>query len=184
VYRELEHNPRHRLPAACDLDPRAVSLGSISKSYGLSGLRIGWLVTRDADLREAVLRLKDYTTICSSAPSELLTAVALRHRQVLLDRNLTIVEGNLALLDDFFARHSETFAWTRPTAGPIGFPRLTGVSDVDGFCERLAQTGVLLLPGSVYDQPAHVRIGFGRANMPEALELLEQNLAVASMPTV
>jgi aspartate/methionine/tyrosine aminotransferase len=183
VYRELEHDPRDRLPAACDLDPGAVSLGSISKSYGLPGLRIGWLVTRDADLRAAVLRLKDYTTICSSAPSELLTAVALRHRHVLLERNLAIVVRNLAMLDDFFARHSETFAWTRPTASPIGFPRLSGVRDVDGFCERLAQTGVLLLPGSVYDQPAHVRIGFGRANMPEALELLEQNLAVASTAT-
>jgi aspartate/methionine/tyrosine aminotransferase len=183
VYRELEHDPRDRLPAACDHDPRAVSLGSISKSYGLPGLRIGWLVTRDADLREAVLRLKDYTTICSSAPSELLTAVALRHRHVLLQRNLAIVIRNLALLDDFFARHSETFTWTLPTASPIGFPRISGVPDVDGFCERLARTGVLLLPGSVYDQPAHVRIGFGRANMPEALELLEQNLAVASTPT-
>jgi aspartate/methionine/tyrosine aminotransferase len=81
------------------------------------------------------------------------------------------------------ARHSETFTWSRPTASPIGFPRISGVRDVDALCERLARTGVLLLPGSVYDQPAHVRIGFGRANMPEALELLEQNLAIASTAT-
>jgi hypothetical protein len=81
VYRELEHDPGSRLPAACDLDERAVSLGSISKSYGLPGLRLGWLVTRDADLRETIMRLKDYTTICSSAPSEVLTAVALRQPQ-------------------------------------------------------------------------------------------------------
>ncbi len=148
-----------------------------------TSIRIGWLVTRDAELREALLRLKDYTTICSSAPSELLTAVALRHRHVLLQRNLAIVVRNLALLDDFFARHSQTFAWTRPTASPIGFPRLSGVPDVDRFCPRLAQAGVLLLPGSVYDQPVHIRIGFGRANLPEALGRLEQNLAVASTAT-
>jgi aspartate/methionine/tyrosine aminotransferase len=177
VYRELEHDPADRLPAVCDLDERAVSLGSISKSYGLPGLRIGWLVTRDAALREAIMRLKDYTTICSSAPSEALTALALRNRHVLTERNHAIVQRNLPLLDAFFARHADTFEWVRPTAGPIGFPRLHGMGDVDRFCERLAVLGVLLLPGSVYDEPAHVRVGFGRANLPEALGVLEESLA-------
>ena len=114
-----------------------------------------------------VLTLKDYTTICASAPSEFLTALALRHRQVLLDRNLAIVRRNLPLLDGFFERHAGTFAWIRPTASPIGFPRVTGLGDLTRFCEQLAEAGVLLLPGSVYDQPDHVRIGFGRADMPE-----------------
>jgi aspartate/methionine/tyrosine aminotransferase len=176
VYRELEHNPADRLPAACDLYDRAVSLGSISKSYGLPGLRIGWVATRDASIREAVSTLKDYTTICASAPSEFLTALALRNRQVLLDRNLAIVRDNLPLLDAFFERHAGTFKWTRPTASPIGFPRVTGIDNLARYCAQLAEIGVLLLPGSVYDQPAHVRIGFGRANMPEALELLEADL--------
>ena len=176
VYRELEHDPAGRLPAACDEYERAVSLGSISKSYGLPGLRTGWIATRDAGLREAVLTLKDYTTICASAPSEFLTALALRHRQVLLDRNLAIVRRNLPLLDGFFERHAGTFAWIRPTASPIGFPRVTGFGDLTRFCEQLAEAGVLLLPGAVYDQPDHVRIGFGRANMPDALNLLEASL--------
>lgn len=176
VYRELEHDPADRLPAACDLDDRAVSLGSISKSYGLPGLRLGWLVTRDAAQREAIMRLKDYTTICASAPSEVLTALALRNRHVLLERNRAIVQRNLPLLDEFFERHAETFEWIRPVASPIGFPRVEGVGDVDRFCERLAGGGVLLLPGSMYDEPAHVRVGFGRANLPEALAALESAL--------
>jgi aspartate/methionine/tyrosine aminotransferase len=177
VYRELEHDPADRLPAACDLDQRAVSLGSISKSYGLPGLRLGWLVTRDSTLREAIMRLKDYTTICSSAPSEVLTALALRNRHVLLERNLGIVHRNLPLLQDFFARHAETFEWVRPDAGPIGFPRVSGAPDIERFCEGLAGHGVLLLPGAVYDEPEHVRVGFGRANLPEALAALESALA-------
>jgi aspartate/methionine/tyrosine aminotransferase len=177
VYRELEHDPAKRLPSACDVYERAVSLGSISKSYGLPGLRIGWIATRDGALRDAVAALKDYTTICSSAPSEFLTALALRNRDVLLDRNLAIVRRNLPLLDGFFARHAETFGWVRPTASPIGFPRVRGIGDLDRYCARLAGIGVLLLPGSVYDEPDHVRIGFGRANMPDALELFEADLA-------
>ncbi|MGH2882392.1 MAG: aminotransferase class I/II-fold pyridoxal phosphate-dependent enzyme, partial [Solirubrobacteraceae bacterium] len=180
VYRELEHDARDRLPAACDLDEHAVSLGSVSKSYGLPGLRLGWVVTRDAAIRGAIMRMKDYTTICSSAPSEVLTAVALRNRHVLLERNLAIVERNLSLLDDFFERHGDTFEWVRPTATPIWFPRVNGVADVDELCARLADMGVLLLPGSVYDQPSHVRIGFGRANMPDALRLLEACLGAPS----
>src|ERR1700760_1287210 len=176
VYRDLEPAPASRLPAACDEYERAVSLGSISKSYGLPGLRTGWIATRDAGLRDAVATLKDYTTICASAPSEFLTALALRHRQVLLDRNLAIVQRNLPLLDGFFERHAGTFAWIRPTASPIGFPRVTGIGDLTQYCEQLAEAGVLLLPGSVYDQPGHVRIGFGRANMPDALSVLEANL--------
>ena len=153
VYRELEHDPASRLPAACDLYERAVSLGSISKSYGLPGLRIGWIAPRDAALRQAISTLKDYTTICASAPSEFLTALALRNRHVLLDRNLAIVRRNLPLLDAFFERHPETFQWARPTASPIGFPRVTGIGNLARYCARLAGIGVLLLPGTVYDQP-------------------------------
>ena len=81
VYRELEHDPADRLPAACDLDERAVSLGSISKSYGLPGLRLGWLVTRDAALRESFMRVKDYTTICSSATGRSFSATCLGSRR-------------------------------------------------------------------------------------------------------
>jgi aspartate/methionine/tyrosine aminotransferase len=176
VYRELEYDPGARLPAACDQYPRAVSLGSISKTYGLPGLRIGWLACRDPAIRDALVTLKDYTTICASAPSELLVALALRHRQTLVARNLEIVRRNLPLLDDFFARHERGFRWIRPAAGPIGFPRVQGVADVDALCASLADAGVLLLPGSVYDEPRHARIGFGRADMPEALELFEELL--------
>ena len=128
VYRELEHDPAGRLPAACDEYERAVSLGSISKSYGLPGLRIGWIATRDAALRDAVSMLKDYTTICASAPSEFLTALALRNRRVLLDRNLAIVRRNLPLLDGFFERHADTFDWVQADGQPDRLPPGAGGS--------------------------------------------------------
>ena len=179
VYRELEHAPETRLPAACDLYERAVSLGSVSKTYGLPGLRTGWIACRDAAVREATIAAKLYTTICSSAPSELLAALALRHREQLVERNLALVLENLALADEFVAAHPERLDWVRPDASPIGFPRLQ-VPDTLAFCERLqADAGVLLLPGEVYDVAGHVRLGLGRRGASEAFGRLERFLAAA-----
>lgn len=177
VYRELEHDPADRLPAACDLYDRAVSLGSVSKTYGLPGLRTGWIACRDVELRDAIVAVKLYTTICSSAPSELLSAVALRHRERFAERNRVLVLDNLARADAFVERHADLVDWVRPTASPIGFPRLA-VPDTQAFCEALAaEAGVLLLPGEVYDEPGHVRLGLGRLGVPEALERLEGYVA-------
>lgn len=174
VYRESEHDPTDRLSAAGDLGELGVSLGVMSKSYGLAGLRIGWIATQDQGLYKKISHLKDYTTICSSAPSEFLSELAMRHRGKLAARNLEIILKNLKLLDNFFAHHTDQFDWIKPKAGPIAFPRLIG-HDVDTFCDQLVnQQGVMLLPGTVYDHPGnHFRIGFGRANMPEALARLE-----------
>jgi aspartate/methionine/tyrosine aminotransferase len=174
VYRESEHHPEDRLPAGCDLGAHALSLGVTSKTYGLAGLRIGWIATHNAEVLRRMAALKDYTTICNSAPSEFLAELALRHREQLAARNVGIITHNLALLDDFFARYADRFAWQRPNAGPIAFPRLIG-EDVETFCDALVrEASVLLLPGTMYDDTGnHFRIGFGRRNLSEALARLE-----------
>jgi aspartate/methionine/tyrosine aminotransferase len=178
VYRGLEHHAAERLPAVCDLYNRGISLNTVSKAYGLPGLRIGWLASRDPGLIARIRDLKLYTTICSAAPSELLLALALRHGDRLVGRSRELVLANLPLVEGFLARHSDLFAWVPPSAGPIGFPRVLGDFDVQGWCEQIAEhAGVLLLPGAVYERPRHVRIGFGRANLPQALERLEGYLA-------
>ena len=177
VYRELEHDPAKRLPAACDLYERAISIGSMSKSYGLAGLRLGWLACQDLELRKQCTDYRLYTTICSSAPSEFLSTLALCHRHVFASRNLAIVHRNLPILEEFFARHRSLFKVVKPDASPICFPQFNIRGDVTEFCDRfVATTGVMLLPGSVYDFPQFVRIGYGRANMPEALQILDDYL--------
>ena len=174
VYRELEHDPSDRLPAACDLYERAVSLGSVSKTYGLPGLRTGWIACRDDALRDAIVAIKLYTTICSSGPSELLSAIGLRNRDRLVERNRRLVLENLELADRFVEEHADIVDWVRPSASPIGFPRLR-VPDTQVFCERLAaEAGVLLLPGEVYDEPGHVRFGLGRLGTAEAFARLSE----------
>ena len=178
VYRESEYDPATRLPAACDLSEPAVSLGVTSKTYGLAGLRIGWIATKNKKIYEKMASLKDYTTICNSAPSEFLAEVALRNRQKLINRNLNIIRQNLDVVDEFFTCYSSLFAWVRPTAGSMGFPKLLK-GDIEDFCDALVKkVGVLLLPGMMYDDAGnHFRIGLGRKNLPQAVGRLEEYLS-------
>jgi aspartate/methionine/tyrosine aminotransferase len=180
VYRESEYDSATRLPAGCDYGDHAVSLGVTSKTYGLAGLRIGWIATKNKKIYDAMAGLKDYTTICNSAPSEFLAEVALRHREKLAERNLNIIKHNLTVIDDLFARHSKLFKWTRPKAGSMGFPKLLK-GDVEDFCDDLVKkAGVLLLPGSMYDDSRnHFRLGLGRKNLPQAVEKLEEYIKSA-----
>jgi aspartate/methionine/tyrosine aminotransferase len=178
VYRELEHDPATRLPAACDLYDRALSLSSVSKTYGLPGLRLAWLASHDAAFLQKIISLKHYTTICASAPSEFLTALAFRHRQKFIDRSLQIVLRNLPQLKAFFSRHPGLFEWTAPDASTIGFAHFKAQRDVQEFCETVVrEASVMLLPGTVYDEPRHIRFGYGRRNFPEALAQFESWLS-------
>jgi aspartate/methionine/tyrosine aminotransferase len=175
AYRFLELDAADRLVAGADAYPRGISLGVMSKSFAMAGLRIGWLATRDRDVLERCTRMKDYTTICSSAPSEILALIGLRARERVLGRSRRIVADNLDLLDDFFRRRADAFSWVRPRGGSIAFPRLLADTPIDEFATELVETeGVLLLPGSQFGHPGNnFRIGFGRENLPEALARLD-----------
>jgi aspartate/methionine/tyrosine aminotransferase len=119
--------------------------------------------------------MKDYTTICSSAPSEVLALIGLRARDRVLARSRRIVNDNLDVLDELFRRRADRLTWVRPRGGSIAFPRLVGDESIDDFAARLVEAeGVLLLPGSQFGHPGnHFRIGFGRENLPAAVERLE-----------
>ena len=178
VYRESEYDPSTRLQAGCDYGNHAISLGVTSKTYGLAGLRIGWVATKNRPILEKMASLKDYTTICNSAPSEFLAEVAMRNRKKLSERNINIIKHNLTVIDGLFARYAALFHWVRPQAGSMAFPRYLG-GNVEDFCDQLVKNaGVLLLPGSVYDDSKnHFRLGLGRKNLPQAVARLDQFLS-------
>lgn len=196
VYQGLERPGVEPLPPACAAYENGVSLNVLSKSWGLAGLRIGWLASPRADLLDEVAVVKDYNSICASAPSEFLAGLAVRHRERIAARNRALCAANLALLEAFFARNPGLAAWTPPAGGSIAFPRLgpaaarafpaaapagegDGGARTGGDAEALAlsllaDTGILLLPGAYYGcDPAHFRLGYGRASMPEALAAFE-----------
>jgi aspartate/methionine/tyrosine aminotransferase len=176
VYRGLEFDESERLPTGADALERGISLGVMSKAYAMAGLRIGWLATHDRELLGRLAAFKDYTTICSSAPSEILSIIALRSGPQVLARSRRIIATNLELLDAFLDDWADRFTWVRPHAGSIGFARLTvpGVRIDDWAAELVRAEGVLLIPGSQFEYPGnHFRLGFGRTDMPEALGRLE-----------
>jgi len=182
VYRGVELDEAITLTQAADLSETAVSLNVASKSYGLPGLRIGWLACRDRALLERLEKRKHYTTICNPGPAEYLAAIGLRNRERIWARNRGIIAANLPLFEDFFARWSELFDWEPPMGGCVCFPRYKG-GDVEDLCQRLlAQEGVLVLPASIYyseiaEAPAdHFRVGLGRLGLEPGLEAFDRFL--------
>jgi aspartate/methionine/tyrosine aminotransferase len=181
VYRGLERDAARTLPQAADLSERALSLNVTSKSLGLPGLRIGWIACRDRELLSRLERAKHYTTICNSAPSEVLARIALKSRSAILDRNRALIGRNLPVYDAFFAEFAEVFEWQAPDGGCVAYPRYLGPEGVEEFCTRLVEeAGVLLLPASIYRSeltptPAdRFRIGIGRAHPEEGLAAFAQ----------
>ncbi|MEM6768262.1 MAG: aminotransferase class I/II-fold pyridoxal phosphate-dependent enzyme [Bacteroidota bacterium] len=178
VYRELEAEPSCRLPAMADVYEHGVSLGVMSKAYGLPGLRIGWIASRRKDLLEKVAILKEYTSMCNAAPSEFLAGVALRNRKQILARNLGIIQQNMQLYTAFFKKYTALFSWYKPIAGPITFVNMLFSQDDAAFAKHaLEKQQLLLLPGEVYDYPGFFRIGLGRKGISEALEQFDIFLA-------
>jgi aspartate/methionine/tyrosine aminotransferase len=178
VYRGLELNRDTTLAQAADLSPTALSLNVLSKAYGLPGLRIGWIACRDPAVLDRLERAKHYTSICNSAPSEILGLIALRAGDQLLEKNRQIIADNLVSFSQFFSSHRSLFEWQAPQGGCVAFPRYLGSEGVESMCTALVEeAGVLLLPASIYRSsltttPAdRFRVGVGRSGPQEALEV-------------
>jgi aspartate/methionine/tyrosine aminotransferase len=172
MYRFLEIEQGMTLPAACELSERACSLFGLSKTFGLPGLRIGWLATQDGRLLNRISKLKAYTTICSSAPSEILAIIALRSKTKLIQQQLDRVRRNIGVLDGFFMEYQDIFSWNRPTGGSVCFPRMPAIENTYDFCEKLVEeAGIMLAPSRAFQYgDHHIRFGYGRENLPYVIE--------------
>lgn len=179
VYRLLGQKETVWAQPAASLYSKALSLGVMSKAFGMPGLRIGWIACQNKELLQSIERTKHYTSLCNSGPAEIISLIALRNQDIILKRNNNILADNMILLDQFFKKYAHLFSWVRPQGGCIGFVKYNNSETVNNFCLRVIKDAqVLLLPGSVYHVSSnHFRIGFGRKNMPEALTHLEQCLS-------
>jgi len=177
VYKGVELDGVKR-PWFSDCYEKGISLGVMSKAYGLAGLRIGWLATRVEALNKELIKMKHYTSICSSGPSEFLSIIALKHGEEILARNIEIIESNIKIAESFFSRYPDLFEINRPMAGPVAFIKMNIQTPITEFCESLvAESGVLLLPASIYAlEGQYFRMGFGRTNFEESSNKFETYL--------
>lgn len=178
IYRGLPLDGRAEAPSLADLSARAVVVNSLSKSFGLPGLRVGWLATRDAATLEAVRGFRMYQNSFIGAPTEFLATLAMRHADRILAENLALARANLAALEAFIGRNGDCFSWVSPRGGVVAFPRWLGDESTSVLSERLLREHDLLLAPSAYfaGGERHVRIGFGTASATAGLALLEKAL--------
>ncbi len=164
------------LPQAATLSERAIGVSSLSKADGLPGIRIGWLVTTDADLQGRFLAAKEQILITNSVVDEAIGEVALDRRPDRMPGILAGIETALGTVRDWMAGQ-DLFEWVEPRGGVVGFPRFQAdvPVDVDAFYRILFERyGTLVGPGHWFDQPRRqFRLGYG---WPTAIEL-EQGLA-------
>ena len=176
MYWLLEHQEGTRLTAAADIYEKGISLFGLSKTFSLPGLRIGWLVSQEEELLEKIVVLKDYTTICGSAPAEILAIMALRQREGILKTNKERIEANLAAARAFFTKRSQLFTWLEPQGGSTAFVRLNPKYPVEELCHRIvSDMSIMIIPGTIFDYEGnYFRIGLGRDNFPKILSELEE----------
>jgi aspartate/methionine/tyrosine aminotransferase len=155
------------LPAA-RLDGPFLSTSSLTKSYGLAGLRCGWIVSR-ADVQTRCRRTRDVVDNAGNAPGDRLAALAFTRLAALSERTRGILGGNLQRARAFFAAHPQLEIAEPPSASVV-FPRLAGVGDAGPFVERLLERhGVAVAPGHFFDAPGHFRLSLaGRADALDA----------------
>jgi len=175
MYRGLELDSPS-LPSLAEFK-NTVTLCGLSKGPGLPGLRTGWLASQNHDLLLPVVAMKDYTTICNSAPNEFLAELALRNVKTLMERNRDVLRANVKLAREFFTGCAEIVEWIPAMGGTTAFPRLL-VGDVGDMCALAAtDKSLMVLPDSVFDVSNNrFRVGMGRKNFPTALSIFGEFL--------
>lgn len=177
IYRGLEYEPGTRISSIADLSDRAVIMCGASKSFGLPGLRFGWLVIKEPQLYKELLNLKSYTSMCSPQTLEYLGLMAIRGASQLIERNLKIVKENILIAESFFKEWKEHLNWLKPLAGSVSVVKINEPS-AEQFCHKMAlQFGVVILPIKYMGyQDIYFRIGLGYSNFKANLEIFNKAL--------
>ncbi len=162
VYRDLLQKGVPAAPSIIDLYDRGISTGSMSKVFSLAGLRLGWVAAAEP-IVAACLQHRDYTTISCGMLDDALAVRALERYDAIMRRNLAIVRGNLAVLDEWVQEQPHV-DYVKPKAGTTALLRYDLPLPSAQLCEGLMrETGTLLTPGSCFEVEGTVRIGYANA---------------------
>jgi len=165
-----------RRPAA-NRDDVFISTNSLTKSYGLAGLRVGWMIA-EPSIVERALRVRDVLDGVGSIPAEILGVLAFQQLDSLLERARGVLGPGQVVMQDFMASRPD-LEWIRPIGGAVAFPRLRGVADAEPFVEMAAdQFDVGVTPGRFFGAPEHFRVAVAgeRSVLEGGLEALGKAL--------
>lgn len=189
MYRDIIIDPAcEALPPVATIYEKGISLWGAAKSFGLAGLRTGWFVSQDKELLGDILTFKDYLSICNSAPSEVLTAIALNHSEKFIGPNVAKIKSNMEYFKEVVESGKLPFveSFTIPQSGSIafvkinpakadylvGYPLTSAMEFSDAIVEKY---GVMTVPAPMFDYPGdYLRIGFGRENFKEVVDMLQK----------
>ena len=140
--------------------PHATVISDLSKAFSISGVRTGWMIEHDARRRQQYWNARAYFSISNTTTGEILSEIAIRRRDVVLNKAQETATRNLKLLESFMADHRDVLGWIPPQGGMTAFPWLVSGENARPFCQAAAERGILLAPGDCFDVPAHFRLGF------------------------
>jgi aspartate/methionine/tyrosine aminotransferase len=172
VYREAAFGDDPVAPSALGLGSQVITVASLSKCHGAPGVRIGWAIARDTQVREQLVLGKFNTAICSSALDEILALRILEQRERILRDRRAILARCVATTQAFVHENGELIEWIRPDAGAICCVRLRrdrfDDAAVEQFYQRSRAAGILLSNGTWFGEEARVfRLGFAHLPLPE-----------------
>ena len=179
MYFDIIYEKEDILPSMADIYQKSIVVSGMSKSFGLAGLRIGWIITKDEHLLQKIISFKDFLSICNNAPSEILSFIALNHKENFINPNIQKIVSNISVFEKFVKKYPNIFSFSKMKAGSTGFVELKINKTSLEFCEKLVkETSIMLLPSEVFDYGnKHIRVGFGRRNFSEGLVIFDEWLS-------
>jgi aspartate/methionine/tyrosine aminotransferase len=154
--------------------PQATVINDLSKAFSIAGVRTGWMVEHDPKRRQQYWNARAYFSISNTTTGEILSEIAIRHREAVLLRTREEAVRNLKTLESFMDAQRDVLGWVKPRGGMISFPWLVSGEDARPLCAAAADRGILLAPGDCFGVPDHFRLGFAAAgsHFPRALDRL------------
>jgi aspartate/methionine/tyrosine aminotransferase len=164
-----------------DLHDKVIVTASLSKAFGLPGLRLGWAITPSEKIANELWAYSDYTTICPAAASDWMATIALQpeKREWIEKRTRKIVRENWSVMSAWLDDHSDVFEYIAPSAAAICYPRLKiEMTSLDFVHQLMKEKSVLITAGEHFGLPGHIRLGYGchHEYLKSALELVSEFL--------
>jgi aspartate/methionine/tyrosine aminotransferase len=176
MYQKLVFEPSQLIPSVADIYENGVALWGTAKTFGLAGLRLGWLASQNSQILDKVEAYKDYLSICNSATSEILGTIAMNNADKFIQSNIEKIKANIQIFTRFCERNADFIEFPIPKSGSTAFVRLKIKGTTLAYADNLVEaSGIMLLPAETFEYGTkHVRIGFGRANFEECLGVWEK----------